>query len=78
MVKNVTMTDSAKHPLATWMENHDPPLSGVDAAKRLICSEAYLSLVINCKRSVSLRRAVAWSKITGLPTEAFLMTEAAE
>ena len=72
------MLDSSEHPLTGWMTAQMPPLSRADAAHKLACSEPFLSLVINWKRSVSLKRAAAWSKVTGLPIDAFVMTEAAE
>lgn len=53
------------------MRGQTPPLSQKDAAERLGVSEGYLSLVLAGKRAVSLKRAKAWSGITGLAIEAF-------
>lgn len=67
-----------KHPLTDWMAAQQPPLRQADAASRLEVSEPYLSLVISRARGVSLKRALKWQQITGLPVEAFLQREAAE
>lgn len=70
------MTDSAKTPLADWIDRQG--LKQVQAAEKLGVSEPYLSQILSGKRAVSLRRAAAWAKITGLETEDFLLPEAAE
>jgi transcriptional regulator with XRE-family HTH domain len=67
-----------KHPLIDWMANHQPPLSQAAAAVKLKVSEPYLSLVLSGARGVSLKRALKWQAVTGLPIEAFLQREAAE
>lgn len=72
------MTDSQKHPLKDWMGRQLPPLTQADAAIKLGVSEPYLSLVISGQRAVSLKRALSWSKITGLSPDDFAMAEAAE
>lgn len=67
-----------KHPLVDWMARQDPALSQGATAARLGVSEPYLSLVLSGARGVSLKRALKWQEITGLPIEAFLQREAAE
>lgn len=67
-----------KHALMSWMASQDPPLSQAAAAVRLGVSEPYLSLVLSGARGVSLKRALSWKRITGLPVEVFVQREAAE
>ncbi|RJO75450.1 MAG: XRE family transcriptional regulator [Myxococcales bacterium] len=65
------------HPLKVWIEGNT---TQAEFARKVGCSGPYLSDLLNGKRGVSLKLAIAMSRATGgaVPIEAFEQQEAAE
>lgn len=52
------------HPLATWIDGHQPKMTRADFARKIEVSEGHLSLFLKGKRGLSLKSAVAVETVT--------------
>lgn len=54
-----------------WLQAQRPKLSQAAFARQIPISESHLSLVLDGKRPISLRKAARISDLTGIPMNAF-------